>query len=376
MNRHQSPNPASFVIACGGTGGHVFPGLAVGHRLKTRGHVVTFCLAGRAVESSAIPDDAGECLNLNVRPVSWRHPVTAWRGLSGLAGAVGHLYRRWRHTRPDAVLAMGSYASLAPVLAARLLHIPVILHEANAVPGRAISLLSRLAYCTCLSFDHAADDLPGRRTRLTGLPIRADLNEQPPFDTFNAQGFRLLFMGGSQGARALNTRCVETVEQLVKNGMSDLAVIHLTGRQDAAWVRDRYRQAGLRQVIVEPFMREIGRAYASADLAVCRSGAASCAELCLFGLPAILIPLPSAVRDHQTANAHVLASRGAAVCLAQRVLTADALATCIRSLRQKPERLDAMRRAAQSLAHPEADRHLASLLEQVSRLDKSGRCLT
>lgn len=363
---------ARFVISCGGTGGHLFPGFAVGEIMLRRGHEVTLCLAGRAVERSALPDWPGDLLFSGARQIPLRRPASAVAGLVRNAGATAGLLAAWRRRPPSALLAMGGYASLPPVLAARLLRVPVILHEANAVPGRAVSFLSRLANRTCLAFASAAGCLPRRQLAVTGMPVRTDLPGQPPLEGMQKDGFGLLIMGGSQGASSLNRIAVEAVSLLVASGMDDLKVVHIAGQKDACWVASYLRERGPRRVVVAPFIGQMGGAYASCDLAVCRSGAATCAELCLCGLPSLLVPLPGSVRDHQAANARDLQGQGAALCLEQKGLTPGALAGEISRLRAAPGRLAAMARAAAGLASPRAGERLADVMENEAKGSRTG----
>jgi UDP-N-acetylglucosamine--N-acetylmuramyl-(pentapeptide) pyrophosphoryl-undecaprenol N-acetylglucosamine transferase len=359
----------TILIACGGTGGHVFPGLATGQVLQARGHQPHLWVTGRSVEHDVLQAWTGPVFRTGARPLGLRT-------LHTFAATLWRVWRQMRRLRPDVVLAMGCYSSVPPVLAARLLRIPVVLHEANAVPGKAVTFLARFARVTAISFAASAGHLPGRHTVVTGMPIRTNLAGQPPLEGFAParaaeavaggarDDFTVLITGGSLGAHAVNELACAALLDLHRRG-AGVRAIHQCGPQDEAALRARYAAAGLR-VATHAFLREMGRAYASADLAICRAGAATCAELCLCGVPAILIPLPSAVRDHQRLNAEAMVQSGGALLAVQSELTPAALAANIETLRADPARRARMRQALLQLAAPDAAARLAELVEAAS----------
>ena len=362
---------AKFVVACGGTGGHMFPGIAAANALKCRGHEVELYLGARDVERFAARDWDGpvrriECEGFSFG-VSWRAIRTAFR----LLRAARACRRTLSAARPDALLAMGGYASAGPVLAAKRLGIPVALHEANAVPGRAVSFLARFAHVVALTFADAARHLPGRRTVAIGLPLRNSLTTDPEpapqaddGPPLREDGFTVLVMGGSQGAHRVNETATDALCRLRERGVP-VQAIHLAGLRDADAVRARYRQANV-PARVFGFLAEIGWAYRRADWAVARAGAASCMELALFALPALLIPLPSAARDHQTANARAMTALGAADTESEQDVSPAWLADYLAACHAQPERSAAMRRALEALRIADADERLADLTEQLA----------
>lgn len=351
---YSSPMQLKIIVACGGTGGHVFPGLATARALRGRGHDVTVWLSGRAVEEAALPAWDGPVWRTGARPLRLA-------ALPVILASVIRCARRLRRERPDRLLAMGSYASLPPAVAARLCGVPVVLHEANAVPGQAVDGLSRLARVTAASFPGLEAALPGRRVVLTGLPLRRELAAAKRSDG-GTPGFTVLVTGGSQGAHAVNELSCGALCRLAAERLSGLRVIHQSGAADVEGLRARYTAAGV-DAEVCAFIRDMGAAYAAADVAVCRAGAVTCAELCLCGVPAVLVPLPSAVRDHQRLNAAVLAAVRGAVVAEQRELTEEQLADILRGLAGDPARRQAMAAALRVLAVPDADARLADLLE-------------
>lgn len=352
-----------IAVACGGTGGHTFPGLATARALRARGHHVTLWLAGKEVENTAVEGWQGPVVRIPAEGFQFgplRSLVTAVR----LAGAVLRCCAGMLRHRPDAVLAMGSYASIGPCLAARLCGIPYILHEANALPGKAVRLLARRARAVAICFEEIRYHLKGIRAECTGMPLRPELLEAPPGGAPPDGAFHLLVMGGSGGAHAINetvSLAVSRIPHLVSR------ITHLTGPADESHIRRRYEEAGA-AASVQAFTREMAPLYRSASLAVCRSGASTCAELGLFGLPALLIPYPHAAGDHQTANARALEKCGAADLVQQSDLTVEWLADYLKAQVDDPARLEKMRaRAAARQVQRDAAEKLAELVEQCAR---------
>lgn len=349
----------TFIVACGGTGGHVFPGLAVARELQRRGHAVEVWFSGRAIEKATLGSWGGPVFSTGARPLSLRT-------LPQVVRAFFRCLRALKHTRADVLLAMGSYASLPPVVAAYLRHVPVVLHEANAVPGKAIDFLSRFAALTATSFEETAKWLPERRVVCTGLPVREDLRGQPRFKEIPEGVFTVFVTGGSQGARRVNELASQALCLLKQSGVDDFFVIHQCGAADEARVKAAYAAAGVRAKVCA-FLAEMGSAYASADLVICRAGASTCFELCLLGNPALLIPLPSAVRNHQHLNAAALVRNGGADEAIQSELSARSLMRYIQNKKDNPVTLSRMRQALKALAGPDACARVAEELEKLVR---------
>lgn len=347
-----------IVVACGGTGGHVFPGVAAALAMRARGHEVALVLSGRSVEGEAPAGWDGAVIRVAVPRVSWRRPGSFF----AMAGAGVAAWRALRRFRPAALLAMGSYTSVPSVLAARLLRVPVVLHEANAIPGKAVAALSRLAVQVCVAFDEAAGRLP-RSVRVlnTGMPVRPGISGAEAGEFADPARFTVLVMGGSQGSRAVNQAVAGAVARLdaEPEEAAALRVVHLAGRGNEADVRAAY--AGIRHVPVDVlgFSDRMGALYAAADFCISRAGAASCFELCLRGVPALLIPLPRLANDHQTANARAMQALGACETMAQDSATPEALAGVVRTMRRDAARRDAMRAALLARARPDAAEALA-----------------
>lgn len=351
-----------IAIACGGTGGHIFPGLATARVLRDRGHHVTLWLAGKGGEDNAVQGWGGRIVTIPSEGFQFgpfRSVLTIFR----IAGAVLRCWFIMLRHQPDVVLAMGSYASIGPCLAARLHGIPYILHEANAVPGRAVRLLACKARAIAICFEETRYHLKGMNAVSAGMPLRPEI-QKPEDSGRNPAEFHLLVMGGSGGAHALNEMVSEAVCAL-KN--SALRVTHLTGAADEKTVAERYRAAGI-NAEVYAFTHNMAALYAKASLAVCRSGASTCAELGVFGLPALLIPYPHAASDHQTANARALEKFGAADVIQQNDMTVEWLKDYLAAQIEDSSRLEKMRaRSAARKVPLNAAEILAGVVEECAR---------
>ena len=349
--------PKTIVVACGGTGGHIFPGLAVANELKRRGHTVEVWFSGRAIEASTHSEWDGATFSTGARQLSPRNAPHLLRAFFRCLKAL-------KRKRPDVLLAMGSYSSLPPVAAAWLRRVPVVLHESNAVPGKAVDALARFAHTVATSFDETQDWFPHRKVIKTGFPVRTTLAGQPPLDEVPKGAFTVLITGGSQGAHRVNQLTSQAMCLLRQDGADDLFVIHQTGVADEAMVRDAYAKAGV-NARVSAFITEMGRAYASADLVIARAGAATCFELCLVGKPALLIPLPSAVRDHQRLNADALIKSGGADLGIQKELTGRSIMRYVQHKKKNPDALKKMGDALQTLSPQDATQRVAQVIEEI-----------
>ena len=352
-----------IVVACGGTGGHAFPGLAVAEELVQRGHEVTVWDSGRDIESSVMQRWKGPVFSTGARPLSLRWALANVKSIL-------RCRREMRRYAPDVLLAMGSYSSLPPVLAARSRGVKVYLHEANAVPGKAVDFLSRFADAVAISFPDTSRYLPGVRTVCTGLPVRADISSGKRFPFVPVGSFVVFVTGGSQGAHAVNEIASSALVMLkraldarpAEPGVHPLYVIHQTGLKDEGPVMAAYAAAGLPSR-VHAFESEMADAFATADIVVARAGASTCFELAACGKPAFLIPLPTALRDHQHANAEVFAAKGAADEGIQAKLVPQALFRYLLARHDRPELLAAAAERMRECAAPGAAAAVADLVE-------------
>ena len=359
-----------IVVACGGTGGHAFPGLAVAAELKRRGHEVVVWDSGRDIESSVMKSWDGPVFSTGARQLS---PKNVFSNLASIL----RCRKEMKRAKPDALLAMGSYSSLPPVLAARMCKVKVFLHEANTVPGKAVEFLSRFADTVAISFDMTARYLKDVKTVRTGLPVRAAITAGKRFDFIPANAFVVFVTGGSQGAHAVNLLLMDALammkheldkRQQLANlqpstfNLQPLYVIHQTGSKDETLVMTEYTKAAL-PARVHAFETEMANAFASADIVVARAGASTCFELAACGKPAFLIPLPSTMRNHQHFNADAFAAKGAADEGIQAQLAAKQICRYLLEKYDHPEHLARMAEKIKTLATPDAAAKVADLVE-------------
>jgi UDP-N-acetylglucosamine--N-acetylmuramyl-(pentapeptide) pyrophosphoryl-undecaprenol N-acetylglucosamine transferase len=345
------PGRLSWVVAGGGTGGHVTPALALCERIAARGDGVRVLGGERGLEARLVPAAGFELVKLPARQMMGQSALARLLALPALAGACVAALRELAGA--DLVVSVGGYASVPAALAAALRRLPLFLVEPNAVPGRANRVAARFARRIFVGFEEAAARLPRERVAVTGIPLRRALVQsfaEGAARRVPAPPFRLLVFGGSQGAHQINEAMRELAPTLAD---SRVEIFHQSGEADRARVEDAYRAAGLRAEVVA-FEPDMPRRYRWADLAVCRSGALTVAELALAGLPALLVPYPFAADDHQLANARALARAGAARVLPSRPLEAPALRAALAELFEKPAELAAMGAAAAGLARPDA----------------------
>ena len=355
-----------IVVACGGTGGHAFPGLAVAAELKRRGHEVVVWDSGRDIESSVMKSWDGPVFSTGARQLSPKNVFSIF-------ASILRCRKEMKRAKPDALLAMGSYSSLPPVLAARMCKVRVFLHEANTVPGKAVEFLSRFADTVAISFDMTARYLKDVKTVRTGLPVRAAITEGRRFDFIPANAFVVFVTGGSQGAHAVNLLLMDALSMLkreVDKRLSShppslpprpLYVIHQTGAKDETLVMTEYAKVSL-PARVHAFENEMANAFASADIVVARAGASTCFELAACGKPALLIPLPSAMRDHQHFNADAFAALGAADEGSQDKLTPRQVCRYLLEKYDRPEHLARMAEKMKAMSVSDAAARVADLV--------------
>lgn len=351
------------VIAGGGTGGHLFPGFAVAEELLARGHQARFVGTARGLEARLCPQK-GFALDLidvtGLKRKSWRELASS---LARLPRALGQSLALLRRHHPDVVVGVGGYASGPLVLAAALAGRPTAILEQNSVPGMTNRILGRLVERVFGAFAAAARFFPRRKFLLVGNPVRRQLLEAKTAPA--AREFRLLALGGSQGAHAVNELVSEAMQLLAAEGRAP-RLLHQSGAADVAALRRKYAEAGL-MVELRDFIDDMGAAYRSAALVISRAGASTLAELTALGLPALLIPFPSAADDHQTENARELEAAGAARLLKQEETTPRDLARIIAALAADPAELERMSAASRRLGRPRAHVEIVDALEQMAR---------
>ncbi len=343
-----------WVIAGGGTGGHVTPALALGEVIRRRGDEVLFIGSARGLESKLVPDAGFSLEVLPSQQVMGRSLLGRLKGAVSILKSALLARRLLSRFEADAVISVGGYAAMPAALAARLTRTPLFLVEPNAIPGRVNRLTARFARAVFLGFESTSATLSTNAERIcAGVPLRRALYrafEHRPERRVPALPLRVFVFGGSQGARQLNDVVPEALSRLRKKSVE---IFHQTGEVDRARVEARYAELGLPAEVVA-FEYEMPDRYAWADLAICRAGALTVAELALAGMPALLVPYPLAADDHQSANARTLEEAGAARCLEARPLDVNALAQAVAELVTTPGRLVLMQEAAERLARPYA----------------------
>ncbi|HEY5673021.1 MAG TPA: undecaprenyldiphospho-muramoylpentapeptide beta-N-acetylglucosaminyltransferase [Malonomonas sp.] len=336
-----------LLLAGGGTGGHLFPAVALAQLLLKQDNsaAVQFVGTAKGLEAQLLPK-----LELPLRFVDMAGVVgRGWRGklemIPLLLKSLWQSKQIFSDFRPDLVIGVGGYASVPVLLMAKLQGIPYVIHEQNAIPGLSNKLLGRWAELICLSFPQTIAAFDATKTLVSGNPLRSGLEEvaaQLP------ETGKLLIFGGSRGARAINQAVMQMLP-LLKDWPQRPELLHQTGEADFAEVQQAYVAAGFDPQQVVPFIDDMAAAYADSKLIVCRAGATTLAELSVCGRPAVLIPFPFATGDHQTANARVLADAGAACLLPQSELTPQRLAVTVVDLFNDQSRLQRMADQCRSL---------------------------
>ena len=347
-------------ILAGGTGGHIFPGLAVARELMNRGVPVTWLGADGAMETRLVPPHGIEIDTIAVRGLRGKGIATLLGAPLKVANAVRAARAVLRARNSCAVVSFGGYAAGPGGLAARLAGIPLVVHEQNRAAGLTNRVLARMADAVLTGF-------PGTFAgeQAVGNPVRAEIAALPPPEQRFAGregALRILVLGGSQGARALNAAMPVALASL-RGRLAGFQVRHQCGESQVDEARRAYAAAGV-DAGVEPFIADMAAAYGWADIVVCRAGALTLAELCAAGVGSVLVPFPQAVDDHQTRNAEFLVDRGAAQLLPQGADTADLARRISATLEILAERADLLRlaQAARSLARPDAAARVADIV--------------
>ncbi len=348
------------MIAGGGTGGHLYPGIAVAREWLSRQPEAQISFAGtaRGIEARVVPREGFALDLIRSGGLKGKSLVDRLRGASLLPLSVADAWRIVSTRRPDVVIGVGGYSSGPVVLVAALRGVPTMLLEQNAVPGLTNRLLARFVRAAGVSFE-STKEFFGSKAFVSGNPVRPEFvaavgpSQESGVDE-HAAITRVLVFGGSQGAHAINVAMVAAAAELAAGGAA-VHLTHQTGERDLEMVRAGYREAGI-QADVEPFLYDMGRQIGRADLIICRAGATTLAEITAAGKAAVLVPLPTATDDHQRRNAEALADAGAAEVLLQSGLTGHTLAERIQALVADPGRRARIATAARSLARPDAAR--------------------
>ncbi|SHN59371.1 undecaprenyldiphospho-muramoylpentapeptide beta-N-acetylglucosaminyltransferase [Desulfovibrio litoralis] len=364
-----NPQSKSIILTSGGTGGHIFPALAVAEELKKSNPDIRIVFVGGLYgpEANLVSKAGFEFIGLPVKGV-------LGRGLSGVKALFALFFqslafkKELKKINPSVIAGFGGYASIPSLLAGVFSGVPVIIHEQNSVPGLSNRLMSRLAKRVCLSLPQAKVYFNEKKCVVTGNPVRSDISGLFHIDRSNPQR-RLLVLGGSQGARAINLALVKALPDLIA---TEVKIVHQAGASGLEETKQACLKLGLPLSELEEsgkyhltaFIDNMGSYYENSDLVLSRAGATSIAELCAAALPSVLVPFPFATHDHQTANAKALSDNNAAILLTQKELEANDfdLAKFVCVLLNNPARLAVMSDSVRLCAKPDAARILVDEL--------------
>jgi UDP-N-acetylglucosamine--N-acetylmuramyl-(pentapeptide) pyrophosphoryl-undecaprenol N-acetylglucosamine transferase len=349
------------LIMAGGTGGHIFPGIAVGRELRERGIRVVWMGARVGLEGRLVPEAGFELETLDFAGVRGKGLGTLLLAPVRLLRAALAARKILRRLRPTSVLSMGGYAAAPGGIAAWLARTPLVVHEQNSVPGFTNRLLSRFARRILTGFN---ESLPG--AEWVGNPVRKEISSLPaPQQRFAGRegAIRILVLGGSQGAQSLNAILPEVIRR--RGDRANLEIRHQCGARHLEKTRSIYANAQI-EATIEAFVDDMAAAYAWADIVICRAGALTVAEICAAGVASILVPFPAAVDDHQTRNAEVLVDAGAAQLVAEGDGFVKRLGASLRALDCDRPQLLKMAAAARRLARPDAVTRIADICMEVA----------
>ena len=356
-----------IAIACGGTGGHLFPGLAVAEELRLRGHDTLLLVSAKQIDAIALKG-AGEQQAHALPGIGWPgflSPRVFTFGLSLFNSwrECGQVYREFQ---PTAVVGMGGFTSAIPLLLGRRLQLPTLIHESNAIPGRVTKLIAPWVNKTMLGFEGCANYLHQAHCVVTGTPVRRGLARIDRAVAAEKFGLNpalpiVLIMGGSQGAHGINQLILKTLPMWHGN-REEVQFIHLAGQADANIAEINYRRQRL-TAVVQAFSTQMEHFYSLADVVISRSGAASLTELSHYGLPSVLVPYPAAADDHQTFNARIFEQAGAARILVESKTTPEMLQQVVLEILNNAPMRKQMAEAARSLAGVDAAKRVAEEIE-------------
>lgn len=352
-----------LLIAGGGTGGHLFPGIAVAEEFLSRDPLnqVLFVGTERGIEARAVPAAGYQLELISAAGIRGKGLFSQLKGTALMLYGYAQSRKILSAFQPDLVLGVGGYASLPMVLAAKGMQIPRFIHEQNAIPGQTNRLLSRFVGKTFITLEESARYFPESSTQLTGNPLRRQIldmvarvgaTEEQTATNKEASRFHLFIFGGSQGAHAINNAMTAALPLLAQHGAL-LSITHQTGEKDHAEVTAAYRAAGI-AATVTPFITDMAAEYAKADLVICRAGATTIAEVTACGKACLFIPFPHAVDDHQRKNAEALLKKDACFLMVEQELSGTSLAETIITLGDKPELVRNTGELAFSLARLDA----------------------
>jgi UDP-N-acetylglucosamine--N-acetylmuramyl-(pentapeptide) pyrophosphoryl-undecaprenol N-acetylglucosamine transferase len=346
-------SPLKIIFAVGGTGGHLFPAIAIAQELMTRNfenHII-FIGTGKPIEVSVLSQYGFVSRKISAEGIKGRSLFQQAKAMLILVRGVFQSFRVLKSDKPDLVVGMGSYSAVPVVLAAWLNHIPVVLCEQNVLPGIANRILSRIADRVCISFKSTIGNLPQSKKVFTGNPVRREILQAEQKEKDLKEPFTILILGGSQGAHGINMAVIDALEFF--NEAAKFFFIHQTGEHDDNIVRTAYKKKQI-SCEVRAFFKDMKRIYEKADLVVCRAGATTVAEISALGKPAIFIPFPHAADNHQVLNARHFCDAGASEMISEKELTGQLLAEKILNLAKDRPQLEKMMKSSASLGRRDA----------------------
>jgi UDP-N-acetylglucosamine--N-acetylmuramyl-(pentapeptide) pyrophosphoryl-undecaprenol N-acetylglucosamine transferase len=354
-----------LLIAGGGTGGHVFPALAIAQEWLSRGKEREVVLVGteRGIEMKLVPQAGLPLETLRVAGLKGKGGATLVKNLAMLAPGILDAGRVLRKHKPVAAFGVGGYAAGPMLLATWLSRIPNVIFEPNAEPGLTNRLLAKLSKRIATGYEISAQAW-GKKAIVTGCPVRAEFFSIAPRKP--AKPFRLLVTGGSQGALPINRTFVDAMDRLALR-KNELSIVHQTGERDYNAVRTAYARREINAEVV-PFLTNMAERFAWADMIVCRAGAITAAEIAAAGRAAIFIPFGAATDSHQLRNAQEMQRTGAGRLIPEKELTAERLTSEIFSLVDQPDQIEMQSNAARSLARPNATRDIVNLIEEAANV--------
>jgi UDP-N-acetylglucosamine--N-acetylmuramyl-(pentapeptide) pyrophosphoryl-undecaprenol N-acetylglucosamine transferase len=355
------PPSFRFVMAGGGTGGHVFPALAVAKILRSRGHEILFIGTREGMESRLVPAAGFKIEYIRVgglNRVGWKRQLKTAAQIPISSGVATGILGSWR---PDAVFSMGGYVAGPVVLAAMIRRMPLILMEPNALPGFTNRKLAPFVYKALVGFEETAKWFPPGRTETIGLPVRSEFFGIAPKSSGK---FTLLITGGSRGARTLNRASRESWPYF-RDAETPIRIVHQSGANEHEALAAEFQNTGIEGEVV-PFISDMPKAFASADLILARSGAGSVGEIAAAGMASVLVPLPTAADDHQRINAETLVRGGGAKMVLDADLNGQRLFQEVEKLRTNPGELSEMGERVRKFARPGAAERAASVLEDAA----------
>ncbi|MFN3395301.1 MAG: undecaprenyldiphospho-muramoylpentapeptide beta-N-acetylglucosaminyltransferase [Thermodesulfovibrionales bacterium] len=355
------------IIAGGGTGGHVFPGIAIADEISRRDESaeVTFVGTEHGIERSIVPQEGYSIRFLRAEGIVGKSMIKKLRAGIKVTLSIFDSYKIINELKPEAIIGVGGYASFGMVLTGCLLSIPTMIMEQNSVPGLANKVLGRFVDAICVTYHESLSFFPKEKTYITGNPVRQGIirgERDKAYELFSLDRnrFTILVFGGSAGATRINRAICDAFNYLT-DIKDQIQFLHQTGRSDIEWVKESYRRWGFRGTVT-PFIYEMAEAYAVSDLVISRAGATTLSEITAIGRPAILIPYPFAASGHQEENARKLTAAGAAKMILDDDLSGEVLSEEIKKTIGNDDLRKEMERTARSLGRPDAAGQIVDIL--------------